>query len=56
MRIIKRLEKLVASTQSCVERLVRVIKTDDETNYECIRRHNFDPDEEGLNFIIRVII
>ena len=60
MSILKRLEKLEAALmQQTITKWVRVIKDHehrDETNADCIRRHGYDPDDKGLNFIIRVIV
>ena len=53
----RRLEKLeAAAIPPKLERWKQVIKCREETDDECIRRHGHDPDEQGLNFIIRVIV
>lgn len=51
----QRIAALEAKQPQSVQKVVRMFAQDNnETTEECIRRHGYDPDDEGMFFIILV--
>lgn len=55
MKLIERLKKIEAAKLKPDTRWIQIIKLENESTPDAIRRYGYDPDEQGLNFIVRVI-